>query len=61
MSVGQNNSVADSFGLFKRLGYFCKVDKRVRARGRVLPRLGRARLSPILLTLFLFLPGLKDF
>jgi hypothetical protein len=38
MSVRQNNSVADSFGLFKKLG--SSVQNRHRGRGRACFRLG---------------------
>jgi hypothetical protein len=38
MSVRQNNSVADSFGLFKKLG--SSMQNRHRGRGRACFRLG---------------------
>jgi hypothetical protein len=45
MSVRQNNSVTDSFGLFKRLG--SSVQNRHHGRGRACFRLGRGRIGPV--------------
>jgi hypothetical protein len=65
MSMRQSNSVADSFGLFKKPGSSVQSQSRGRGRARVFPLLqaGWAEFSPTLFIafLFLFLPGLGSF
>jgi hypothetical protein len=57
MSVRQNNSVADSFGLFKRLGSSVQSRHRGRgsARGFPLLQAGWAEFSPTLFIVFIIL------
>jgi hypothetical protein len=66
MLVRQNNSVADSFRLFKKLGSSVQSRQHGRGRGHACFRLGMGCVGPVsaqyysCFFLFLFLPGLEN-